>query len=459
MTTSIKLTDWLTRNLRLPLLVGAVSTALILALVAIQSIYKGRESQKTALSDVSDLVSFSVKQKNRPLAEVALDTFQWQGKAEWTAICDQGQLQLGTHAPRTACSGGVQGGAGTWFRREIDTLVPGYSEMRVVARVPRFPLPVGTAWSAGLVVLWLFGMLFLVGRIKKKLETRVFSPIALGLPPEVLLKAGSERPIAELIELRAKLDTAEELKVRQAVMKALVEQSQQVAHDIRSPLTALTVIMPTVRGLPAEERELIKQAVDRIQGIAKDLLRANREYTNGPRAVPQQTQAISLTEVLSSIVDEKRLELTMDRPNTEICLEFGEGVGGAQVMGAECVLKRAFSNLLNNAIEAPLNAHTPQRKVKVRVNQDASAEKIGIEVIDNGPGIPNAVINHVGHERGLSIGKPNGSGLGVFQARQAVLAAGGNLRISNRTDCPGVRVEIELPISIDTKLNAAHPTS
>ena len=61
----------------------------------------------------------------------------------------------------------------------------------------------------------------------------------------------------------------EEQRIR---VEAVNKLAKQVAHDIRSPLSALQIGVSSLKGIPEQSRVLIRSALDRIQDIANDLL-------------------------------------------------------------------------------------------------------------------------------------------------------------------------------------------
>ena len=60
--------------------------------------------------------------------------------------------------------------------------------------------------------------------------------------------------------------------VEQSKLSTLVSIASQVAHDIRSPLTALNIVIETLNKLPEDKRIIVRSATQRINDIANDLL-------------------------------------------------------------------------------------------------------------------------------------------------------------------------------------------
>ncbi|HEY5900278.1 MAG TPA: ATP-binding protein [Burkholderiales bacterium] len=99
-------------------------------------------------------------------------------------------------------------------------------------------------------------------------------------------------------------------------------------------------------------------------------------------------------------------------------------------------LNQVFLNLLTNAAEAIEGRGT----ILVRTSLDA--ERVCVEVADDGRGIPEDVLPHV-FERYFTT-KPAGTGLGLAIARDVVSAHGGEIRIASRPGA-GTRFTVLLP--------------
>ncbi len=216
---------------------------------------------------------------------------------------------------------------------------------------------------------------------------------------------------------------------------ALVRLSAQVAHDVRSPLAALEMVMSQTNKLPESERLLIRSAVSRIKDISNTLLTKTHETSNR-----SPVDALKTIELVSSLIElqltEKRLEIRT-RPNISIEGKLGFEAYGvfAEVQAAE--FKRMISNLLNNAIEANENSGRVTVTLK-SVNKFAE-----IEIADHGKGIHPEILARLGN-RGETHGKAGGSGLGLWHARATVETWGGSLEIRSKVG-EGTFVKLLLP--------------
>ena len=231
-------------------------------------------------------------------------------------------------------------------------------------------------------------------------------------------------------------------KIKQESQERMNALAKQVAHDVRSPLSALNLVVETFKEIPEDRRLILRNAVQRINDIANDLLTKSKTNSQNPagKASVVKTEIIMLPSIIDSIVSEKR---TQYREKMQIRIETDlSGAFGAFSKANSKDLKRIISNLVNNSVEAMFNA---SGKIIVGVNKQKDFNIIFIK--DNGQGIPPEILKNLG-QPGVSHGKqsdPSGSGngLGVSHAKATVESWGGHLSISSK---PGVGTTFELAI-------------
>ncbi|MBL7554597.1 MAG: HAMP domain-containing histidine kinase [Bdellovibrionaceae bacterium] len=222
--------------------------------------------------------------------------------------------------------------------------------------------------------------------------------------------------------------------------------SRQVAHDIRSPLTALNLAVSTFQDMTAEKRQLVKNATQRINDIANDLLKKNThsfttfaDLKKDTAHILEGTSVILLPTLIDRIVSEKRIQY---REKIDIKIEADlNNSFGTFILGNDSELSRIISNLLNNSVEALNND-----KGEISVSLSGTHNRVLITIRDNGKGIPETLLPYVG-ELGFSHGKAgieSGSGLGIHHAKNTVYRWGGNFKIKSKLN-EGVSVEMEFP--------------
>ncbi|MCB0351545.1 MAG: HAMP domain-containing histidine kinase, partial [Bdellovibrionales bacterium] len=209
----------------------------------------------------------------------------------------------------------------------------------------------------------------------------------------------------------------------------MVTLARQVAHDIRSPLSAIQIAAASIEKSPAEAKQLIAQSASRIQSIAEDILTKSRNKCD--------TQTTDINQICKEIAQEKNAVIPNHR-KIEILTICEENIRASQSV-SDSDLRRVLSNLINNSIDAC--GEIGEIKIKATKNSSICV----IDIIDNGKGIPEELAHNIGCE-GFTYGKATGNGLGLFNAKQLVQSWGGTISIHSKEDV-GTTVSMQLPLS------------
>lgn len=238
---------------------------------------------------------------------------------------------------------------------------------------------------------------------------------------------------------RENIKRAQILMAEQSKTAALVSVASQVAHDIRSPLTALNMVLGTIDKMPEDKRLVVRSAIQRINDIANSLLTKGREKSEKTNASGTDLTAegekilppsqVMLSTLVDTLVSEKRIQYR-DKIGIQIDVDLSKSYGLFVVISST-ELTRVLSNLINNSVEA-----LPQEAGRILVTLDEFQNKVRLQVKDNGKGIPPEILQKLGGE-GFSFGKEaafaSGFGLGLSHAHSALKVAGGSLQILSST--------------------------
>lgn len=236
-----------------------------------------------------------------------------------------------------------------------------------------------------------------------------------------------------------------ELQKETEVSKSLSLMAAQVAHDIRSPLSALNMILFQLPQLKEEQRILIRNSVQRINDIANGLLESSKQRAKQAGAkksdlLIKQQEVVFLNALIDSIVSEKRIQFS-HKDNLVLLPEIDMQESYFAVVNST-ELKSVLSNLVNNAVEAL------EEKGRVTVSLRKGKGSILISVTDNGKGMPETILKKLmSGAKGVSFGKDgtsSGSGLGVHHAKSTIESFGGTFDINSREGL-GTAVTLNLP--------------
>ncbi len=195
-------------------------------------------------------------------------------------------------------------------------------------------------------------------------------------------------------------------------MKALIELAAGVAHDIRSPLIALDIIIKDIKNIPEEQRIVIRNSATRITDIANNLLSQYRQTKNNDSDDQAKNAKPELVaDLLMSLVSEKRVQHRNE--SIQLVLDLEENAYGKFSLISSSQFNRVISNLIDNAIEAFSN------EIKIKLSNLNAENYLAIIIQDNGSGIEASLIQKILKGESVS-SKPKGHGLGLPHAIRTI---------------------------------------
>ncbi|MGW5361702.1 HAMP domain-containing sensor histidine kinase [Actinopolymorpha pittospori] len=237
------------------------------------------------------------------------------------------------------------------------------------------------------------------------------------------LGSGDPRPHRHrygLAELDRVAGALEQSATRIGDMLAAERQlSQDASHQLRSPLTALSMRLEEILAIkdPAvmrEEAGIALGQVERLSHVVDRLLSQSRDSH-----VAQQT-LVDVDHVVRQQVAEWRP--AYDRVDRRIEVTGEDGLSVAATPGT---LGHVLATLLENALHHGGGTVVVRR----RMTGTAPSGSVVVEVADEGPGVPAQLGQRV-FERAVS-GR-SGTGLGLALARDLAEAGGGRLELISR---------------------------
>lgn len=297
-------------------------------------------------------------------------------------------------------------------------------------------------WSFALVVvLGLAGGFFVSRRVLSRIDamTGTAQTIMAGDLAGRLPVAGSGDELDRLADnVNAMLDRIV------ALMRGLTEVSENIAHDLKTPLTRLrNRCEQALRGPKGEGdyRAALEATIEESDELIRTfdaLLMIARAESGHARDNMSEFDAAEIardvSELYEPLAEEKGLTLKVDASSA------------APVHGNRELVSQALANLVDNAIkyagpESSLNG----KPAEILVKSGSEGERITLTVEDRGPGIPEAdrgrvVERFVRLERSRS--EP-GSGLGLSLVAAVARLHGGELKLEDNH--PGLRSVMALP--------------
>ena len=214
-----------------------------------------------------------------------------------------------------------------------------------------------------------------------------------------------------------------------------------LGHEINNSLTPIRSVAQRLSELLARPgdadalREDLERGLDLIAGRSESLTRFLSAYARLARLPPPRLAPVDVPSWIQRVA---RLE-------TRVVVEIVPGTPVTVTADGD-QLDQLLINLITNATDAALNTGGG-----VRIRWKARAHMVDIEVIDDGPGLPETKNLFVP----FFTTKPNGSGIGLVLSRQIAEAHGGRLTLANRRDARGCVALLSLPLPVSVSRPAA----
>jgi signal transduction histidine kinase len=242
----------------------------------------------------------------------------------------------------------------------------------------------------------------------------------------------------ELRESMENLKRVQNKLIESTKLTALGRMTSDVAHEIRNPLVSIggfarKFVNKTDPDSPERRyANIIVHEVERLERILRDLL----TFTRGPARGIKEIKIRKLVErcllMRGEEITEKSIRTACELADTLPLIE-----------GDEEQLEQVLLNLIGNAVQAmePKGLLTLRAYPLERDGQSL----VGIDVQDNGPGIPEEIRDRIFNPFFSTKNEGKGTGLGLTVSRRIAEEHGGRIMVESEL-LKGSTFTIELPV-------------
>jgi len=224
------------------------------------------------------------------------------------------------------------------------------------------------------------------------------------------------------------------------------EVARRVAHEIKNPLTPIALSAERIhrhlaRGAPpdAASLEVIRTCSETIRNAVESVRALVDEFSALARFPASRPQPASLNQLVEGALLLFNGRLEGIRVRTELAHDL------PAVMADPEAIKRAISNLVDNAAEAMQDAML--KEITISTSLVASHDAVELAVSDTGPGVSRDVKERLFLPYFST--KQRGTGLGLAIVSRIVEDHRGSIRVEENKPF-GSRFVVELPVAAET---------
>jgi signal transduction histidine kinase len=221
--------------------------------------------------------------------------------------------------------------------------------------------------------------------------------------------------------------------------------TESLAHDIRSPLTAIRGKLEILLSgdLTVEPREQIVSVIDELDRLSEFLNTSLDVAEANADALRLSRTNVDLDELVRIMID--LYEPSLSEKGLRVNLR---SAGPVIVLADAALLHRVIANLLDNELN-----HVPA-SCTVSISLGATEDSATLVLEDDGPGFSSEIGLQVFKQR-VKGRDSKGHGLGLAFVEAVVRAHGGSVTASNRPN-GGASLSITWPRDIEEKIDASH---
>ncbi|RDW18031.1 PAS domain-containing sensor histidine kinase [Oceanobacillus chungangensis] len=209
----------------------------------------------------------------------------------------------------------------------------------------------------------------------------------------------------------------EELMIRSEKMSVAGQLAAGVAHEIRNPLTSIKGFMQLLQAGVSRKEEyynIMLDEIEKMEKITSELLFLSKPVTDDRNEESLNSMIEDIVSLLRPQARMKNIEIVIDNPISDY------------ITCDRSQIKQVLINLVKNAIEA---MDTPG---EIIVSVVSSETKVVISIMDEGPGIPEDILEKLGEP--FFTTKKNGTGLGLLITKQILERHNAVLSIFKNSD-------------------------
>ncbi|MGD8558025.1 MAG: ATP-binding protein [Gammaproteobacteria bacterium] len=221
------------------------------------------------------------------------------------------------------------------------------------------------------------------------------------------------------------------------------EVARRLAHEIKNPLTPIQLSAERLRKkylnrMKPEDAEVLERSthtiVQQVEAM-KEMVKAFSEYARVPKL---QLQPLDIETLINEVMDLYR----DDESDVKFTVSIDSELPPVKADAGR--IRQLLHNLIKNAIESTRGRKDAKILISVEHIVHAAHDLVELRIVDNGPGIPDQMIENLFEP--YTTTKTKGGGLGLAVVKRIVEEHSGTVFAENRHE-GGACIVVRLPVS------------
>ncbi|WLV25881.1 PAS domain-containing sensor histidine kinase [Aciduricibacillus chroicocephali] len=233
-----------------------------------------------------------------------------------------------------------------------------------------------------------------------------------------------------LLQILHDKEDIDDLYIKNEKLAVVSQLAASVVHEIRNPLTSLKGFIQLLEsgiGNKEEYFRIMNEEIEKMEAMTSELLFISKPPVNEKAWESVQSMLNDVTMLLNPEARKKKASIVWKQSQDEI-----------KVYCNRSQIKQVFLNLIKNAIEAIDHDHGI-----IEIKLEVLSKHVVISFIDNGPGVPENIIDRLGEP--FLTTKENGTGLGLMVTKQLMSQHGGEMKVVPN-EKEGTTFKLRIPI-------------
>jgi two-component system nitrogen regulation sensor histidine kinase NtrY len=213
------------------------------------------------------------------------------------------------------------------------------------------------------------------------------------------------------------------------------EMAKQVAHEIKNPLTPMKLSVQFLQRIWKQDKKRFEQDIEKylttlLEQIEQlsEIATAFSQFNKMPEPLSKEVNLITLLQNLAALFHSTDYDINIHLESDKLT-----------VIGDESRLNRAFTNILQNAVQALSN----ERRGEINIYAKSDNNNAIIIISDNGIGIANEMLENIFEPNFTT--KSSGTGLGLAIVKHIIEDLNGKILVESLLG-EGTKFTIILPL-------------